>query len=333
MISIYNINKQEFIFFKSFEKESFFMKKLIAFAVSAMLIATLSLTAFAEQVEISVPKATTAPVIDGVVNEGEYKLISGYAGEESTVWSVSGANAKSRKVDFYASWDDTNFYVAVVADCAPTHVQINEGENYIFNAHHLMSAATATNPTEDQYKPAEGTAWDWSAAFASNLGREWSIAMKSTDNTLIVANHFGPVVEFPYIVKATGGKDIYEQAIPWTAIDLNAANKFVTGAKFGYAFAVGVGDVSTDVANGVDAATAGDYVNFAKGINGYKNFAEYSVVTLADVEAAAEVPADETTTDETKDNPETSDAVSEMFALIAVAFVAGFVLVKKSHKA
>ena len=304
------------------------MKKLIALVVIAMLITSLSLIAFAAQVEITVPKVSTVPVMDGIINEGEYKLIGSYAGNDSTPWSSSGANAKSRKVDFYAAWDDANYYIAVVADCAPTHVQINEGENYIFNAHHLMSAATATNPIEDQYKPADGVAWDWGAASSSNLGHEWSIAMKSTDNTLIVANHFGPTVEFPYIVKSTGGKDIYEQAIPWSYIDPDGLNKFVIGAKFGYAFAAGVGDASADIEKGIDPA--GDYVNFANGINGHKNFAEYSVVTLADVEAPV-VPAAEVT--EPDVNPVTSDSSVVIYTLIAAACVAVAILVKKLNKA
>jgi hypothetical protein len=304
------------------------MKKLLALVVMAMLLTSLSLTAFAEQVEFSVPKATTAPVIDGVVNEGEYKLISSYTGTDASPWGSVGANAKSRKVDFYASWDDTNFYVAVVADCAPTHVQVNEGENYIFNAHHLMSAATSVTPTDPKYAPANGTSWDWGEAFASNLGHEWSIALKSTDNTLIAANHFGNAVEFPYVVKSADGKDVYEQAIPWTFIDPNGENKFVSGAKFGYAFVAGVGDVNTDTANGVDPA--GDYVEFAKGINGYKNFAEYAVVTLADVEAA---PVEETPAEETNDNPATADTMVVLFALAAVVSVAAVVIVKKAHKA
>jgi hypothetical protein len=304
------------------------MRKFLAIVLTVMLVTSLSLTAYAAQPEISVPKATTAPVIDGVVNEGEYKLIASYAGNDTAPWGSLGANAKSRKVDFYATWDSTNFYVAVIADCAPAHVQVYEGENYIFNAHHLMSAAIPTTPKDPKYVPADGVAWEWGAASSSNLGREWSIAIKSTDNTLIAANHFGPAVEFPYTVKSANGKDVYEQAIPWTFIDPNGENKFDIGAVFGFAFVAGVGDASTDMANGVDPD--GDYVEFAKGINSYKNFADYAVVTLADVEAPA---AAETTEEAADENPDTSDVNSVIFLLAAAVSVIAFTLIKKVCKA
>ena len=180
-------------------------------------------------------------------------------------------------MDWYATYDNSFFYLAVVATCSPEHVALHEdsSELYIFNAHHVMTSMLPDDPAQDKYLADDGgTEWDWSEAHAAGFANEWTIIRNSDYDELDYSNHFGEVAldeNYQYEVACAGGYDIYEQRIPWSAIGKDAC---AVGDIVGLALQVGLSDMGTGYTDD------GDMIFVSNGINNGKRFVELARLTL-----------------------------------------------------
>ena len=152
------------------------MKKIISLMLAALLVACIvSVVASAELDPdlgdnriVNIFETETAPVIDGIVNEGEY-------GSPIAVWPTDsimqslGDYAENIDVAIYMTYDADNLYYAVVTECDEPHVAYYEGEHWIFNAHHVMSCIIPDDPTRlndnDEYVYPNAEGYDWSQMY------------------------------------------------------------------------------------------------------------------------------------------------------------------------
>ncbi|HBL83665.1 MAG: hypothetical protein A2Y17_09005 [Clostridiales bacterium GWF2_38_85] len=299
------------------------MKKFLTIFVAILMVFAMLTTASAKDpfAAINVPQCTTAPVTDGTIGVGEYKLIASYdAG--SALWSRDSLGLEEEDVtlDFYATWDADYFYYAVKVTCLDeTHPA--GPNNYVFEQPSIMTAMVYDDPTLDVFASADGSDWDWGDAYACTFAREWTIG-RTGDGTELAAgpcNHFGTVrsdANFKWEAACADGYDVYELAIPWSAIAKTEGIE--VGGKCGLAFSCVAKSAATDYDGGIIA--------FASGIVGGKSFDRYAQVTLTAnepfVDEEESTPAEEsdTTTIPTGDN-------MAIFAIIAVIALAGAVIV------
>jgi hypothetical protein len=237
--------------------------------------------------ELEIGKATTAPVVDGKVEDGEYATIIEY--DELDFHWANGAIGEGLDVYetvVYLSWDEEYLYtcVEVMVGNPRTYDNTDFTANrpYIFDRRHLMSAIVLGDPCMPKYQPADGESWAWGDAYNSGLGTEWSISAQP-DGTPIKADHFGALTtnaDFQYVIGVSGyDKEYYEQRIPWSALQGGASFTAEAGVKIGYAFTCCPEEV--DISEGADGSND-KYICFGAGITGYKNFGEYVGMTLVD---------------------------------------------------
>ena len=235
--------------------------------------------------ELEIGKATTAPVFDGKVEDGEYATIIEY--DELDFHWANGAIGEGLDVYetvVYLSWDENYLYtcVEVMVGNPRTYDNTDFTANrpYIFDRRHLMSAIVLGDPCLSKYQPANGEYWGWGDASNSGLGTEWSISAQP-DGTPIKADHFGALTSnanFQYEIGVSGyDKEYYEQRIPWSALNGGAAFTAEAGVKIGYAFTCCPEEVQYENEDAEDK-----YICFGAGITGYKNFGEYVGMTLVD---------------------------------------------------
>ena len=75
--------------------------------------------------DFTISKAAMPPVRDGVINPGEYTLISAYAptnedwfeAKYECVRRYAAASNPAYVIEIYGAWDDAGIYVAVKSDC------------------------------------------------------------------------------------------------------------------------------------------------------------------------------------------------------------------------
>ena len=129
-------------------------------------------------------------------------------------------------MEVFATWDEEYFYLAViVSNLEPNYTP---GPNtYVFEQPSLMTGMLFDDPTLPQFaEPSGNDSWDWNAAYSQPFAREWTVGttkdgidfMKAAGYSSV--NHFGAVRSDPNFKVAVthGDADIYEQAIPWSAI-------------------------------------------------------------------------------------------------------------------
>lgn len=236
--------------------------------------------------EFEIGKATTAPVIDGVLGDDEYTTVIEYD-ELETHWNIgsSGEGLDTYEVAVYLSWDETYLYscvqVIVGGERTYDNTDFTANRPYIFDRRHVMSAIVLGDPCLPKYQPANGTDWPWGDAYNSGLGTEWSLSAQP-DGSPIKADHFGALTtsaDFAFVVGVSEYDfEYYEQKIPWAALNGGAAFTPAVGEKIGYAFVACVEEV--DITEDTDPNAK--YVCFGAGINGHKNFGEYVGLTLAE---------------------------------------------------
>ncbi len=236
--------------------------------------------------EFEIGKATTAPVIDGVLGDDEYTTVIEYD-ELETHWNIgsSGEGLDTYEVAVYLSWDEEYLYscvqVIVGGERTYDNTDFTANRPYIFDRRHVMSAIVLDDPCLPQYQPANGESWAWGDAYNSGLGTEWSLSAQP-DGSPIKADHFGALTtsaDFAFVVGVSEYDfEYYEQKIPWAALNGGAAFTPAVGEKIGYAFVACVEEV--DITEDTDPNAK--YVCFGAGINGYKNFGEYVGLTLAE---------------------------------------------------
>ena len=236
--------------------------------------------------EFEIGKATTTPVIDGVLGDDEYTTVIEFD-ELETHWNIgsSGEGLDTYEVAVYLSWDETYLYscvqVIVGGERTYDNTDFTANRPYIFDRRHVMSAIVLGDPCLSKYQPANGESWGWGDAYNSGLGTEWSLSAQP-DGSPIKADHFGALTtsaDFAFVVGVSEYDfEYYEQKIPWAALNGGAAFTPAVGEKIGYAFVACVEEV--DITEDTDPNAK--YVCFGAGINGYKNFGEYVGMTLVD---------------------------------------------------
>ena len=231
---------------------------------------------------LEIGKATTAPKVDGKITDGEYESVFVFDATEEH-WSFdSDEDADVYEVELHMSWDENYLYtcVALIVGGPRTYGNTDYLQNrpYIFDRRHVMSAIILGDPTDPKYRPASGDTWDWSAAYNSGLGNEWTTTAQP-DGTNICADHFGKLTQssdYQYIVGVSELEiEYYEQRIPWSALLNGETFTPEAGAMIGYAFSACCDEVNLDD----ESAT---YACFGAGITGYKLFAHYVGMELVD---------------------------------------------------
>lgn len=322
------------------------MKKIVSLALAILMVACLASVFASAEVDpdigvnrpVSIYEIETAPVADGTVNEGEY-------GEPVAVWPTDsimqykGDYAKNIDVKIYMCYDADNLYYAVVTECDDPHIAYNEGDHYIFNAHHLMSLIIPDDPARENedgsFVYPDASDYSWSAINSGGYCYEWTMIYNSKKNEAEAANHFLALTNeagVKYDVSSDGKYDTYEIVIPWTAMKSTTqptALKGEDGTVFGFDCTIGL----TDCGEGYDT-TAGNFVYFGGGYttSGAKNIRGCAVVTCSGkneepVSEPSSEPVSEATSD--KSTEPTSDSGIIALAVIASLAVAGAVITKK----
>ena len=237
--------------------------------------------------ELEIGKATTAPVVDGKVEDDEYATIIEY--DELDFHWANGAIGEDLDVYeavLYLSWDEDYLYTCVEVMVGNPRTYGNTDftsvRPYIFDRRHVMTAIVLDDPCLPKFQPANGESWGWGDAYNSGLGTEWSISAQP-DGTPIKADHFGALTtnaNFQYVIGVSGyDREYYEQRIPWSALNGGASFTAETGVKIGYAFTCCPEEI--DISEDSDGSND-KYICFGAGITSYKNFGEYVGMTLVD---------------------------------------------------
>lgn len=235
--------------------------------------------------DVSIGKASTAPVVDGEVGKDEYTTEIKFDMDSSFWGSGSTESAENYDVILYLSWDENYLYSAVSVKVGMPRTYNNtnftQERPYIFDRRHVMTALVLGDPDDPKYMAPDGKEWDWGAAYNSGLANEWTVTAQP-DGSNICTDHFGNLTtnyDFEYVVGVSKHDDeIYEQAIPWKALAHGAEFKAEAGSIFGYAFTCCCEEVDISVDIDPDAI----YACFGNGILSYKNFADYVAITLAE---------------------------------------------------
>lgn len=290
---------------------------------------------------VNIYEIASAPKIDGKVEEGEY-------GQAIAIWptdtimQAKGDYAESIDVNIYMCYDAEYLYYAVVTECDEPHVAFNEGEHYIFNAHHIMSLILPDDPTKTKE---DGTFvypndedYDWNELYNAGYCYEWTMIYNSKKNAPEAADHFGEITKKAKISSSSAnGQDTYEIAIPWSEMKSKVQTtplKGEDGTVFGFDCTLGL----TDVGDGYDEENRGNYVYFGGCYTKEgKDLRACAVVTCAGeyqepVSSEPESkPVSERPVSEASATEPTSDSGLAALAVIASIAVAGAVAVKKSR--
>ncbi len=328
------------------------MKKFLSLVLAALVSACVFSVAASADLDpdqgdnriVNIYELENSPVIDGTVDEGEY-------GDPIAVWPTDsimqskGDYAESIDVAIYMCYDANYLYYAVVTECDEPHVAFNEGEHYIFNAHHLMSCIIPDDPTRlddnDEFVYPCADDYDWGVYYNAGYCYEWTMIHNSKTDALQTADHFGTLTATAGVKCASAsknGQDIYEIAIPWTAMySKTQPNPLIgeDGTVFGFDCDIGL----TDVGDGYNDAN-GNYVYFAGCYTDSKDLRGCAVVTCAGKyeEPSSEEPSSEPVSEASSEDSASEDTTEPTgdngliaFAVIASLSLAGAVVVKKAR--
>ena len=325
------------------------MKKTVSLVLAIIMAACLASVIVSADVDpeiginrlVSIYEAETAPIVDGVVTDGEY-------GEPIGVWPADtimqslGDYAKNMPVSIYMCYDADYIYYAVVAKCDIPHVAYDEGEHHAYGAHHLMSMIIPDDPTrmndDESYVYPDASGYNWGAVWGSGACYEWCSIFDSKKNEAAVYDYFLAMSSengFRHAAKAAaadGENDVYEVAIPWSAMKSKVqpeALSGVDGTVFGFDCDLGL----TDYGTGYDSS-AGNFVYFGGcyTTENAKNLRGCAIVTCAGKnEEPVSEPSSEPVSEPTSDKPTTPTSDSGIIALAVIASlaVAGAVITKK----
>lgn len=330
------------------------MKKFVSLVLAALISACVFSVAASADLDpdqgdnriVNIYEIENAPVIDGTVDEGEY-------GDPIAVWPTDsimqsqGDYAENIDVAIYMCYDANNLYYAVVTECDEPHVAFNEGEHFIFNAHHLMSCILPDDPTRlndnDEFVYPCSDDYDWGAYATAGYCYEWTMIHSSKTNVLETSDHFGTLTATNGVKCASAsvdGQDIYEISIPWTAMYSKVQPNALVGEDgtvFGFDCHIGL----TDVGDGYEHEDLGNYVYFAGCYTDEgKDLRGCAVITCAGKyeEPSSEEPSSEPVSEESSEDPASEDTTEPTgdngliaFAVIASLSLAGAVIVKKSR--
>ncbi len=336
------------------------MKKIISLVLAALLAACIvSVVASAELDPdlgdnriVNIFETETAPVIDGIVNEGEY-------GSPIAVWPTDsimqslGDYAENIDVAIYMTYDADNLYYAVVTECDEPHVAYYEGEHWIFNAHHVMSCIIPDDPTRlndnDEYVYPNAEGYDWSQLYTNGYCYEWTMIHNSKTDATELADHFLTLSQTAGVkceTSSANGQDVYEISIPWSAMVSKVQTnplKGEEGTVFGFDCIIGLTDIGDGYDPDANGVYRGNYVYFGGAYtdNGKKDIRGCALVTCAgkaEIDEPSSEPSSEPVSTPSEDNSSETSATEPTgdnglvaLAVIASIAVAGAVIVKKTR--
>lgn len=203
------------------------MKKRLFFAiVSAFALSVLMLFSTADAAaEIKIYRLKNAPVLDGVISDGEYYQLTG-EDYPYTLFDNAEGDAAAAKVNTYAGYDDNYLYIGATISC-PTHINewvfvADGGENDydIFDGHYMGLNITSVNPATDPDCIAYllDDDFSWSDGFKSVIGRSMSFALTSDTGIQLSGVHYSHTSV--YVPES----DIYTDPVSGGTIRYNCAN-------------------------------------------------------------------------------------------------------------
>ena len=285
------------------------VKKLTAIMLCFSLVFCMSaVLSGAEESIIDVPAAKVTPVIDGKISEGEYSLLGTL--EDGTL-ELESQNGADPEAEFYASWDEDNFYLAIRVTCEEPHSAYmdNASEHYIFNGHNVMAALIPEDPAQSKYEPANGEYWLWADAYNNGVCYEWTTILDSKTGAVVTDNHFLTLTKsagFKAACTSEGGYDIYEMQIAFSEFKTTYSGvtefKAEVGSVFGFDFNAGLMDIGAGY-DGENGEYKGDYVRLG-------GFFKDARGTIADECARLRLAPEAEDTDESTESSEPSSESS-----------------------
>lgn len=240
------------------------MKKALSLIVALVMVfacfASLAVSVSADEVdnrEFTVYMVTTAPTIDGIIDDGEYPLVTSWP--DDTDMAFRGDYVQNIEAYFYMCYDADYLYYAVKTECDAPHVAMKddataEVKHYVFNAHHLMSLIIPDDPTKDIYPDSSAT---WSDLYNGGFCYEWTMIYTSEAvagvheaNETFATDHFGNLIAGGNATYATGSDgdwDTYEIKIPWGVMSSSKQTTPLTGTEgtvFGMDFTIGLTNIN-----------------------------------------------------------------------------------------
>ncbi len=308
------------------------MKKIFSAVLSALVVAALTVPVFAGftqeeavmEVKFDIQKATTTPVMDGKMSDGEYyevelqkSWISAYVDDDNNAEAALNTNPK-----LYMSWDDNYVYTYTEISTPNFTNEWDSDPGQMWQSACIQVCASESGST------------------AGN-SLEYGIALSSETNEMLkviwidyLSSGFDPVANEDFAVVKNGDVVTYECRTPYSAFISDG--KLAEGDDFLFCLVWSTGDIGdvmqTQLASGCTGnGKNADYFAQVKlapaPVVETEPVVEETTAPAAEesVEAAAETIA-ETTTD-VVEAPQTAD----VFSVIAAAAVisAGAVLVSK----
>ncbi len=346
------------------------MKKISALILVFLLVAasvsTLVVNVSAENAdnrEFTVYRVETAPTIDGVIEEGEYPLLTSWPDDQQM--SNRGDYVNNISAYIYMCYDEDYLYYAVKTECDSPHVAMmdNDAKHWVFNAHHLMTLIIPDDPTNGIYP--DGSA-GWADLYNGGFCYEWTMIYTSEatpshgEGEAFATDHFGNLIAgnlATYACGSDGDYDMYEIKIPWSSMKSSKQTTPLIGEEgtvFGIDLTIGLTDINNDadvIANGGydggDGVYKGNYLYLADCYaHGPKTLNACAVMTLGDLyqdtivdessepaeetsEPAAETsePAEESSSKDP--TPPTGDSGFAALAILTVVALAGIVIAKR----
>lgn len=307
--------------------------------------------------EFIIYKVSTPPTIDGVIEDGEYPLVTAWP--DDTEMPHRGDYVANIEAYFYMCYDDEYIYYAVKTECDDPHIAVmdNGNKRYIFNAHHIMTLIIPDDPSKDIYPGADE--YDWTTIYNGGYCYEWTMIYTSDAvtgvheaNMPFYSDHFGNLIsgnKATYATKNADGWDYYEVKIPWSSMSSAKQSTPLTaeeGTIFGFDFSIGLTNVSDDpdvIANdgydGNDGIYKGNYLYLAGcyAASGVKALNESAIITLGGdynpidlSEEESSAPTQTSAEDTSKpDTPPTGDNGFVALAIISVISLGGAIVVKR----
>ena len=267
------------------------MKKTLSLVIVVLMVAALSVSAFASttvaenesNIAYTVPGCNTTPVMDGVINPGEYSLITTAEGDwcigtpnddwDDAAWTV----AKTAKV--YMSWDADYIYFASEFT-APFgfYCPWEDEPGSIWYSGCMQMAYSSleshNDASQDRWEDGVGKAENGNKVFISYATPE---GYDTTEDDVLAGL-------FDFTIN--GNDVVFEHRVPYSAF---APGKFAEGQQYGVCAVYSVGQDQDYL-----------HVQLSGGVSGGKDQSMNAVITLAPapvIETEApetEAPAPET---------------------------------------
>jgi hypothetical protein len=310
--------------FKVDKRKDFIMKKILAtLIVITLVISTFALTTLAARdaaytpVTRDVPKALSAPTIDGTINTDEWANALAVDMSGDKLYWVADTGFTVGASTYYFMWDDKNFYFA--ANVADT------------------SVPNATPKYGDALNSGDGTQLGIFGVDGKTAGQGtdhlfFTFHPKTDTGSPDIYEHFNIIkqianAEYGATIASVmnGSSYTLEATIPWTVFATIYSNGFVNEIKGveGQKMLISpcVMDLNQDGGQSLgtatgwfDAATTDTFVLAA---------------ATAGIDPNAAAPAEETAETPADSNPDTADAGIISYVLASLSLLGGLVIKKK----